>query len=239
MGRWFAQGGGRRIVGSIILAGLFTWLVHVRRMNYKRLLIALAAFSALVAILQTMLIYRGIGFSDEFAALPQYDKIFVDDNFLRIGQMIEFVPDSYPYVGFQYVLYALVRPIPRVLWPDKPVSGGFDLAEVLGIPDTSLALTVAGELYVSYGYIAALIGALIYGRLSTMVNFLFEFEPSKLNPIFPSLLMVWLFVGVRSMLEIMLMGYVLLAVIALSKGGRIVYNLRASAAIKHKALSSR
>ena len=224
-----AQGGGRRIIGAMVLAGIFCWLIYVRRLNPLRLAASLGAVAALAALMQLMLMFRNIGFADTGSAFSQYDYLHVDDNFLHIAQMLEFVPDSYPFVGFQYTLYALVRPIPRVWWPDKPTDGGFDLAELLGIPNTSFALTAPGELYVSYGFVAAFIGALVYGRLSTMVGAIFRFEAERINPIYPSLLLVWLFVGVRSMLEIMLMGYVLGAVIVLSKLIRFAGLLRAGA----------
>ena len=228
------QGGGRRIVGSMILAALFCWLIYARKLTLRRAVMVALSFGALVLLLQIMLIYRGIGFGDPGTALPQFDYVFVDDNFLRMNQMLEFVPDSHPFVEFEYVYFALVRPIPRVLWPGKPISGGFDLAELLGIPDTSLALTAAGEFYVSYGYLAALIGGLVYGRLATMVNELFRYPAERLNPLYPSLLLVWLFVGVRSMLEVMLMGYVLLAVIAISKMAGFVNSLRGQVQIPQK-----
>ncbi|HEY6869095.1 MAG TPA: hypothetical protein VI199_04980, partial [Novosphingobium sp.] len=151
----------------------------------------------------------------------------------------EFVPETRPFVGWQYVTYALVRPIPRMLWPDKPIDGGFELAEELGIPDTSFALTMAGELYVSFGYIAVFLGALVYGRFATMVNALFEKPPGAVNPLFPSLMLVWLFVGVRSMLEIMLMGYVLLAMTLLSAMVRHVASLRRGASLSQPPGTSR
>jgi oligosaccharide repeat unit polymerase len=229
-----AQGGGRRIVGAMILAGIFCWLIYVRRLNTRRFAVVTVAVVSLAALMQLMLVFRGVGFGDEGSALAQYDYLHVDDNFLRIAQMLEFVPESHPFVGFQYVIYAIIRPVPRVLWAEKPADGGFDLAALLGIPDTSFALTMAGELYVSFGYTAAFLGSCVYGRLSSMVNALFEFPAEAVNPIFPSLLLVWLFVGVRSMLEIMLMGYVVLAVILLSKLGRFVQSLRSGAGKSHQ-----
>jgi oligosaccharide repeat unit polymerase len=229
------QGGGRRIVGAIVLAALFCWLINAGKLNVRRTWAVLGALAGLTALLQLMLIYRGVGFGDESRALSHYDYVFIDDNFLRIAQTIEFVPDVQPYVGFQYILFALVRPVPRVLWPGKPVDGGFDLAELVGVPDTSFAITAAGEFYVSYGFFAAFLGAYVYGRLSSMVNFLFE-QRQKVNPVFPAIMLVWLFVGVRSMLEIMLMGYVLLAIIALSKAARFLDSLRASAPFTRRHL---
>jgi oligosaccharide repeat unit polymerase len=225
-----AQGGGRRIVGAMILAALFCWLISARRLDARRIVVLGAAVACLAAAMQVMLIYRSIGFGDEGSEIGSFDYLFIDDNFLRIAQMLEFVPESYPFVGWQYVLFAIVRPVPRVLWPDKPIDGGFDLAEVLGVPDTSFALTVAGELYVSYGFLAAFIGGCVYGRLASTVNALFALDMRRLNPLFPALLLVWLFVGVRSMLEIMLMGYVILFVILLGKFGRFLESVGARAA---------
>jgi hypothetical protein len=66
-----------------------------------------------------------------------------------------------------------------------------------------------------------------------MVNGLFDYKPHLINPLFPSLMLVWLFVGVRSMLEIMLMGYVLIAVIGLSRIGRYFGGLRREGTIAH------
>jgi hypothetical protein len=225
-----AQGGGRRIVGAMILAGLFCWLIYVRHLTPRRLTMAALVVVALAVLMQFMLVFRGVGFGDEGSALASYDYLHVDDNFLRIAQMLEFVPDAHPFVGFQYIVFALVRPIPRVLWPEKPVDGGFDLAELLGIPHTSFAITAAGEFYVSFGYIGVFVGCLIYGRLSTMANAMFALDDKRLNPLFPSFILVWLFVGVRSILEIMLMGYVLIAAFGLSKLMTFLDSLRTSVA---------
>ncbi len=228
-----AQGGGRRIVGSMILAGLFCWLIHGRTLNVRRVVTAAAVVAGLVAMLQLMLIYRNIGFGDSIDAIPHLDYVFVDDNFLRMGQMMDFVPGLRPFVGWQYLVYVLVRPVPRVFWPGKPIDGGFDLAEMLGIPDANFVLTAPGELYLSFGLIAVLVGALVYGRLATMVNGLYRYPPAAVNPLFPSLMLVWLFVGVRSMVEIVLMGYVLLAVTFLGKFARFLGTLRDEAALDH------
>ena len=212
-----AQGGGRRIIGAMILSGLFCWIISTRKFDFRRLLLVVVVLACLTILLQYMLIYRNIGFGDAASAVSEYDHVFVDDNFLRVAQMIEFVPDVSPFVGFQYVIYALVRPVPRVFWPGKPVDAGFSLADLLGVPDTSFALTAAGELYVSYGFLAVFIGCWVYGRLATIVNSLLVDRNQLVNPLFPSLALVWLFVGVRSMLEIVLMAYVLVAATLLSR----------------------
>lgn len=211
------QGGGRRIVGAMVLAGLFCWFFSFRRLNVPKGLFALALVGGLLAIMQAMLFYRGIGIGDTSSEISYFDYLHVDDNFLHIAQMLEFVPDPYPYVDWNYVLLAIVRPIPRALWPGKPIDPGFDLAEILGFPGTGLALTAPGEFYVSFGYVAVFFGSWVYGKFATITNALLEDSRASVNPLFPGLTLVWLFVGIRSMIEIMLMGYVLIAALFLSK----------------------
>lgn len=221
-----SQGGGRRIIGVLILSALFCWLIETRKLTARRTAIAVLGVIALLIVMQLMLVYRNIGFGEIGTPMDSWGYFHVDGNFIVIAYLLEFVPTTYPFVGWDYVLWAIVRPIPRVFWPGKPVDGGFDLAEVLGVPHTSIAISIAGEFYLSYGLFGSIIGGLVYGRMASLVNGLLEDPRPNLNPVFPSLLLVWLFVGVRSMLEIMLLGYVLLAILLLAKLSRALAQLR-------------
>src|SRR5688572_31517468 len=49
----------------------------------------------------------------------------------------------------RYVVYVMVRPVPRVFWPEKPVDPGFDLPTALGVEGVSYSYSVIGELYMS------------------------------------------------------------------------------------------
>lgn len=224
-----SQGGGRRIIGVLILSALFCWLIEIRRMTVRRMVLLSASVVALLFVMQIMLVYRNIGYSEIGVPMDGWGYFHVDGNFVIIAYLLEFVPDTYSFVGWDYVLWAVVRPIPRVFWPDKPTDGGFDLAEVLGIPNTSVAISIAGELYLSYGFVATIVGSAVYGRFASLANGLFEDTQQHLNPVFPSILLVWLFVGVRSMLEIMLLGYVLLAILLLARLSRGMAALRRGA----------
>lgn len=221
-----SQGGGRRIVGVLLLSAVFCWLIEKRRLTVRRTALLGVALFVLLVAMQYMLLYRNLGFGELGTPVEGWGYFHVDGNFLIIAHLLEFVPEAFPFVGWDYVFWAIVRPIPRVLWPGKPVDGGFDLAEVLGVPNTSIAISIAGELYLSYGYTAVLVGGIIYGRFASLVNGLLEGQRADINPVFPSLLLVWLFVGVRSMLEIMLLGYVLMAILLLARSSRWLAALR-------------
>ena len=76
-----------------------------------------------------MLEYRNRGLGALFTnpqASIELQRINVDDNFYRLAQTIQIVPERHDYVYHEQIVYTLVRPIPRAVWADKPVSGGFD-----------------------------------------------------------------------------------------------------------------
>ena len=66
---------------------------------------------------------HGVLFSGE----SEYDYLHVDDNFLRLAQVIQLVPAQHDYVYLQQLIFTAVRPVPRVFWPGKPIDPGFDL----------------------------------------------------------------------------------------------------------------
>ena len=105
--------------------------------------------------MQFMLNIRNLGYEEfAFRGESEYDYLHVDDNFLRLAQVIELVPAEYPYLQFGQVWFTIIRPIPRVLWPGKPVDPGFDLPTALGMKGVSLSMSIIGEWYLSFGWIA-------------------------------------------------------------------------------------
>lgn len=104
-----------------------------------------------------------------------------------------------------------MRPIPRFFWPGKPTSSGFDLAQVQGLKQTSLSSSVIGEWYLSFGWIGVVGGGWLYGRLAGMASLLLVKDAESANSIVYSLLAMALFAGMRSMLDLVLMSYSVLA----------------------------
>src|SRR5436190_1316412 len=77
----------------------------------------------------------------------------------------------------------LARPVPRVFWPGKPIDPGFDLPAIVGMKGVSLSTSIIGEWYITFGWIAVVIGAWLHGRLARTVNQLREVEIYHTNPI--------------------------------------------------------
>jgi hypothetical protein len=172
-----------------------------------------------IYVMTLMLEYRNEGLAAIFrpkdpaeeTERPERTHFHVDDNFLRLAQMIHFIPASHPHVGWQYPYYVIVRPIPRALWPTKPIGYGFNLAQQVGAEGVGLTQSVVGELYMAFGCIGILVGGWLYGRLGGMVNSLLTHTTGTGRFVLYSAAVMALFSGGRSMVEMFLMSYVLLA----------------------------
>jgi hypothetical protein len=142
--------------------------------------------------------------------------LHVDDNFYRLTQIIQFIPESYPYVYHKYLIYILIRPIPRVFWSEKPTDPGFDLPSALGIEGVSFSCSVIGELFMSGGLLGVALGGWLYGKMAGMASQLLSGNVTLGSLVIYSTMIMALFAGMRSMLELVLVSYVVLAWIGLS-----------------------
>ena len=209
---FLSQGGGRRIIGVTVGAAILVWIQAQQVLRVRRLLIAAAAAVALLTGMQFMLNIRSFGYEEfVFRGESEYDYLHVDDNFLRLSQVIEIVPAEHPHVGYQQLWFTIVRPVPRVLWPGKPVDPGFDLPAIVGLKGVSLSTSIIGEWYLSFGWLAIILGAWLHGRLARTVNVLREREEYRTNPIVYGLAVMILVSGMRSMQDLVIMSYALVA----------------------------
>ena len=209
---FLAQGGGRRILGVTVGAAIMVWIQAQRELKVRRLVLAAAAAVALLTTMQFVLNIRSQGYeSFMFRGERDYDYLHVDDNFLRLAQVIQIVPRERPFVEFQQVWFTIIRPVPRVFWPGKPVDPGFDLPAFVGMKGVSLSTSIIGEWYLSYGWLAALFGAWLHGRMARTVNTLREREEYRANPVVYGLAVMILVSGMRSMQDLVIMSYALVA----------------------------
>jgi oligosaccharide repeat unit polymerase len=206
---FLSQGGGRRIIGVTCGAAIIVWVQSQPSLNLRKLLTAGAAMIGLLWAMQFMLNIRTVGYQEfMFRGESEYDYLHVDDNFLRLAQIIQLVPAQHDYVYFRQLIFTAVRPVPRVFWPGKPIDAGFDLPNEVGMKGVSLSSSILGEWYLSYGWIAVLLGGYLHGRLARSANVLRE---STANPIMFALAVMVLVSGLRSMQDLVIMSYALVA----------------------------
>ena len=207
---------------------LVLWVLDQRRLRVKHLLTTVFAIVGLLIALQVMLEYRNVGLSvlvgqQEISSgrsakvqILEEQHLRVDDNFYRLCQIIQLIPDSYPFVYHKYIFYVIVRPVPRVFWPEKPVDPGFDLPTALGVEGVSLSYSVIGELYMSLGLIGIALGGWFYGRVASMASGLLARCTTQGALVIYSIVVMALFSGMRSILELILVSYVVLAWVSLA-----------------------
>ena len=223
MALFLAQSGSRRVVGVVGGMALILWVLDQQRLRVKHLLTTVSAIVVLLVTLQVMLEYRNVGLSVLVgqSEIPsgRYEKrqvleeqhLRVDDNFYRLCQIIQLIPEQYPFVYHKYLIYVIVRPIPRVFWPGKPVDPGFDLPTALGVEGLSLSYSVIGELYMSLGLIGVALGGWLYGRIASTASGLLARCHTQGALVIYSIVVMALFSGMRSILELILVSYVVLA----------------------------
>ena len=227
---FLAQSGSRRVIGVVVGMALILWILDQRQLRIKHLVLTVVAVVALLLTLQIMLEYRNVGLG---ALVGQTDATLssriekrhvlegqhlrVDDNFYRLSQIIQLIPQSYRYVYHKYFVYVLVRPVPRVFWPGKPVDPGFDLPNALGVEGVSYSYSVIGELYMSLGLLGIAVGGWFYGRVAAMASGLLQRSTTQGALVIYSIVVMALFSGMRSILELMLVSYVVLAWVGLAQ----------------------
>ena len=222
---FLSQSGSRRIVGVCIGAALLYWVMDQRKLNTVKLAVAAGGLAVLLVIMQMMVLTRSAGLDEvgldrarraAMYSLQGYQVggagtsgIHVDDNILRLAQSVQLVPAKVDYVYDKLIFYTLVRPIPRVLWKDKPEDPGFSLQQILN-SQASLTFTIVGEFWISWGYFAVIVGGWFYGRLATLSSPLFHAASDTMAPMFYGYMTMTLFVGYRSMVEVILFSYAMM-----------------------------
>jgi hypothetical protein len=227
---FLAQSGSRRVIGVVAGMALVLWVLDQPQLRIKHLLTSIFAIVALLLTLQIMLEYRNVGLGAlvgnteatlnsrrEKSQLLEVQHLRVDDNFYRLCQIIQLIPQSHTYVYHKYFVYVMVRPVPRVFWPEKPVDPGFDLPTALGVEGVSYSYSVIGELYMSIGLLGITLGGWFYGRVAAMASGLLKRTTTQGALVIYSIVVMALFSGMRSILELILVSYVVLAWVGLSQ----------------------
>lgn len=224
------QGGGRRLVGMFFGSGILVWFLGKPKVRFTTILIlGLLAFGLLFTF-ERMLDYRKIGILAMFdSSLEPVQEVLedglddhrafvrVDDNFLRLAQMTAIFPDHHAYTTWRYVLWVAVRPVPRLLWPGKPIDPGFDLPEFIGSTGVALSSSVIGELFMAGGLVAVALGGWFYGRLARSLSLFLAETGTSAGLLVYAVGLFALFTGVRSMIELVLTSYIILSWVVLAR----------------------
>jgi hypothetical protein len=220
---FLVQSGGRRLVGMFFGSGILVWFLGQRKVRLMTALKLGLLVVGLLFTLERMLDNRRVGLlaasdSDSRPGLEldaNNALVRVDDNLFRLAQTTTIFPELQSYTTWRYVLWVAARPVPRLLWPGKPLDPGFDLSEFVGVRGVSLSSSVIGELFMAGGFVAVVVGGWFYGRLARSLSYFLSKATTSGALLIYAIGLFALFTGVRSMIELVLTSYVALAWVAL------------------------
>lgn len=216
------QGGGRRQVGMVLGMTGLVWILLNRPARLKDFIVMAIMASVILVLMEFMHTwrYQGLGEaklaeSGEVSYMTRERLIRVDKNLLFLSHVMERVPERYPHTGVTGIEYILTAPIPRALYPGKPVHRGFPLTQILQLrvgPGWSWTVSAVGDFYLIGGFFAIACGGLFFGVLANLGSRLLRGGTTVRNVMLYSVIALTLFIGLRAVHEITITGFAVLAV---------------------------
>jgi oligosaccharide repeat unit polymerase len=94
----------------------------------------------------------------------------VDYNLWSLGLLVDAFPQKHDFIGSEVLTWALVKPIPRVFWPGKPLGLSVSIEEIVGAEGWTVAATYLGEAYMMAGTAGVIGVSLGFGVLCAWWN---------------------------------------------------------------------
>ena len=179
--------GTRNIFASYLVTFLIAYSFALPFARQKEL-VMLCAASALVMVSATyyMLQFRTVGLrnywnGDYEPPNTQERTMFVDYNLYSICRLVEVFPSHQGYLGWEIPYQALIRPIPRAIWPGKPEGLSSSIEDALGVEGVTISASFVGEAYMSGGVITVLLIGLAFGAVTGWWSYLASPHNSELG----------------------------------------------------------
>jgi oligosaccharide repeat unit polymerase len=165
-------GGTRNVFAVYLVLFIGAYIIFSPKLGWKRMTLLLLATGGVLGLSSYyMLQFRTVGLEDYISGDSDVrgyrkDTLFIDNNLPVIGMVTNIFPDRIPFLGFEMASWAILHPVPRVLWPDKPEKLSVETADALGVQGLSVSSTFVGESYEMAGYPGIVIVALLFGWLA-------------------------------------------------------------------------
>jgi oligosaccharide repeat unit polymerase len=157
------------VVYILTFTGIY--LIAKQQLNLRHFLIFGTIMAALLfAGMILMFQFRTVGLG-ELSSTMESGSLYIDLDIVNISRLTDIFPNVYDYLGFEIPMTALIRPIPRVLWPDKPTGLSVPIETALGAGEgLTVSCTYVGEAYMTGGLLAVLTISLLFGAAAEMWN---------------------------------------------------------------------
>lgn len=171
--------GTRNVLASYLVTFLIGYAFALPT-ERRRELIVLAAVCGVIMTFATffMLQFRTVGLKNYLAENganitsmepppgEEPQTLYVDYNLYSICRLVEVFPSRYEYLGLEIPYLALIRPIPRAIWKDKPEGMRTSIEEAMGMEGLTISASFAGEAYMSGGNIVVFLIGLGFGAVA-------------------------------------------------------------------------
>ena len=164
--------GTRNIFASYLVTFLIGYAFALPGGRRKELIVLSAACAALMLVATVLMLnFRSVGFRNYFSGNfeqveTREETLFVDYNLYAIARLMEVFPKHNHYLGMEVPYLALVRPIPRALWPGKPEGLSKSIEDALGVEGLTIATSFVGEAYMAGGWAAVFVVGIFFGGLT-------------------------------------------------------------------------
>ncbi len=181
--------GTRHLFGTYLVTFLiaFAFALPARKRG-QLVTVAGACGAAMLFATYFMLQFRNFGLKEWMTGNShprgelQAEYVFVDYNLQSIAEVSGFFPDVHPYLGFEIPYLAIIRPVPRFLWPGKPEGMSIRIEDIMGYTDqVTIAATFAGEAYISGGMLGVFLSGMVLAGIAGWWNSLASPKNSELG----------------------------------------------------------
>lgn len=195
--------GTRSALGTLVVTFLGSYFLANPKIKLRRVVvIGVIALSVVVIISRYMLEIRTTGLENLSFSDKPLDTMFVDLNIVNISNLTAVFPDLYGYLGLEIPFNALIRPIPRFLWPGKPEGLSITIESALGVGSyMTLSCTFVGEAYMSGGFVGVAIFSILFGAAAEAWNRIGRNVNSQFAQVLYASGFLCAAVGMRSMLS--------------------------------------
>jgi oligosaccharide repeat unit polymerase len=166
--------GTRSTLAIYVITFAGAYFIAKPQINLRQLLLVGAPMLVVLLVATVyMLAFRKVGLSNFSSSSAGQDSalFFVDYNIVNVSNLTARFPSVFDYLDLEIPLNALIRPIPRVFWPGKPVGLSVTIESALGAsPGMTLSCTFIGEAYMAGGLVAVLLVSLFFGAAAAMWN---------------------------------------------------------------------
>ena len=201
------SGGTRNVFASYLVTFLIGYAFAAGPSRRKELtLLCVVSMFVMVIASQLMLQFRNDGMKKWLAngGIHSEDTsertLFIDYNLWAICRLSEVFPKEINYLGWEIPYAAIIRPIPRAVWPGKPEGLTSSIEDAMNVQGMTVSATFVGEAWMSGGYPVILLVGLAFGAIFGWWNYLASSRNSEMGILIYSSGFFCAVISMRSML---------------------------------------